>query len=88
MNRPLILDSFLDQASASREHEDDVNHLVGPQILLKEAEQHNICRVILIESNSVGDCYFMTPQGTLALDIIGYKNSSICAEPHNSSSPS
>jgi hypothetical protein len=33
-------------------------------------------------------CYLLSPQSTLALDIIGHKNSPICAEAHHSSSPS
>jgi hypothetical protein len=88
MKRPSVLYGFLDQACASRKHEDDVHHLIGPQFLLKEAEQPKIIRVVLKQADGVGYCNFLAPQSTLALDIISHKNSSICAETHHSSSPS
>ena len=88
MKRPCVLYSLLDQACAGREHEDDVHHLIGPQFLLKEAEQPKIIRVVLKQADGVGYSNFLAPLSTLALDIISHKNSSICAETHHSSSPS
>jgi hypothetical protein len=62
--------------------------LIGPQFLLKEAEQPKIIRVVLKQADGVGYSNFLAPLSTLALDIISHKNSSICAETHHSSSPS
>ena len=45
--RPSVLYSFIYQTCGGREHDDDVNHKVGPQILLEEAEQSSIGRAIL-----------------------------------------
>ena len=88
MKRLCVLYSFLDQACAGREHEDDVHHLIGPQFLLKEAKQPKIIRVVLKQADGVCYCNFLAPQSTLALDIISHKNSSICAETHHSPSTS